>query len=591
MSNTQRMPMVIVMAILGCFYSATLFAQTKVNIEITGIGQQLEDNVRLFLSIEQQKDHALLTEGRLRRLHVKASQEIVNALQPFGFYRPLITSDLTQEPADYLTQESADLWRAVYAIDPGPALPIGVFDFVVSGEMRDDDALQGLLDKLPLRQGDAFNHLQYEQLKTSLAQFASERGYFKARFVEHRVDIDLQAYVARIHLHYDSGARAYFGEVRIQQDALDDDLLHRYIGFEQGSPYTLNQLIDLQRALNDSDYFRTVEVSPGEPLPDSREIPVNIVLTPRLSNRYSIGLGYGSDTGARAKLGWQIPLLNPAGHRFESEAKVSELGYTVAAHYRVPVLNPRTDQMVYSAGVVNENTDTSESTIRTVGASLKRSRREWRESFSINYEQEDFVVAEQRGVTSMVIPGVNWNRTWGNNFIYAIDGLRFDLGMRGASEKLISDTSFFQLQGGIKAISSLGSNDRLIARGNIGRTVTQTFAELPSSLRFFTGGGNSVRGYGYEALGPVDANGNVVGGQYLMVGSIELEHSLNGQWGVAVFYDAGNAADDLTIKLERGAGFGFRWKSPVGPIRVDLASAISREGQPWRLHINIGPDL
>jgi translocation and assembly module TamA len=83
----------------------------------------------------------------------------------------------------------------------------------------------------------------------------------------------------------------------------------------------------------------------------------------------------------------------------------------------------------------------------------------------------------------------------------------------------------------------------------------------------------------------------VVGGKNLMVGSIELEHNLGGKWGIALFYDAGNAIDSFNDRLERGAGFGFRWKSPVGPVRIDLASALSRDGRPWRLHINIGPDL
>jgi len=422
MSNTQRM----VMVLLSCLFSATLFAQTQVNVVISGIDQPLEDNVRLFLSIEQQKEHALLTEGRLRGLHTKAVQEIANALQPFGYYRPVITSELTQQ--------SPDLWQAIYSIDPGLALPIGEFDFVVSGAMRDDPELQMLISKLPLQKGDIFNHVQYEELKAGLARFASDRGYFKARFIEHRIDIDLDAYEARIHLHYEAGTRYHFGEVLLQQDAIDDDLLRRYIPFERGSPYTLTQVIDLQQALNDSEYFRTVEVSPGALQPGSDEIPVSVMLTPRTLHRYSVGLGYGSDTGARAKFGWQIPLVNSRGHRFDTEAKVSELGYTVEAHYRVPVLNPRTDQMVYSAGVINEHTDTSESTIRTIGASLKRSRGNWRESVSVDYEQEDFVVADQSGSTVLVIPGVNWNRTWGNNFIYAIDGLRFDIGVRGASE-------------------------------------------------------------------------------------------------------------------------------------------------------------
>jgi translocation and assembly module TamA len=110
-------------------------------------------------------------------------------------------------------------------------------------------------------------------------------------------------------------------------------------------------------------------------------------------------------------------------------------------------------------------------------------------------------------------------------------------------------------------------------------------------VRFFTGGAQTVRGYAYQSLGPVDVDGNVVGGRYLMIGSIEYEHSFNKDWGAALFYDGGNAANNLTDKLARGAGFGMRWKSPVGTVRVDLARALSLENKPWRLHINIGPDL
>jgi translocation and assembly module TamA len=247
--------------------------------------------------------------------------------------------------------------------------------------------------------------------------------------------------------------------------------------------------------------------------------------------------------------------------------------------------------MVYSAGVVNEKTDASESTVRTIGASLNRGRGLWRESLALNYQKEIYTVADDSGFSTLLMPGANWSRTWGNNFISTLDGLRFNIGFRGASKNFLSDTDFFQLQGGIKGITSLGQHDRIIARGSLGGTWTEEFHQLPSSVRFFAGGSQSVRGYAYQSLGPVDSSGDVVGGKHLMVGSVEFEHSFQGKWGVALFYDAGNAIDDIDDRLERGAGFGLRWRSPVGPIRFDLASAITRDGSPWRLHINIGPDL
>ena len=94
-------------------FFSTSSAQVRVKVEISGIDKTMEDNVRLFLSIEQQKDHALMSEGRLNRLNKKSEQEIANALQPFGYYRPVITSSLDHPEKDE--------WIANYKIDPGPA--------------------------------------------------------------------------------------------------------------------------------------------------------------------------------------------------------------------------------------------------------------------------------------------------------------------------------------------------------------------------------------------------------------------------------------------------------------------------------------
>lgn len=571
------------LALLLCFYFTTALAKINLNVEIKGVSGEIADNVRLFLSIEQQKVHALLSEGRLRRLHKKAPEEISQALQPFGYYRPVIETTLTQ-PA-------ADQWQATYTIDPGPPLPVGLFELTVTKEMRNDPEFQILLQQLPLRKGEAFNHGKYETIKADLSRLAAERGYLDARFVKHRVEIDLEQYEARIYLHYDGGPRYRFGEVLLQQEVLDPGLLQRYIPFERGTPYTLSDLLDLQQALNDSDYFRTVEVSPGQAQADTTEIPVSVTLTPHKRHRYSLGLGYGTNTGARAKFGWAMPRLNPQGHRLNSELKLSQIGYSFGAQYHVPIRNPRTDQIIYSAAVINEKTDTSDSTMRTIGASLNRNRGAWRESVALNYQQEEYEIADERGDSSLLIPGITWSRTWGRNFIYTIDGLRFDISLRGASKNLASDTDFLQLQGGVKAITPLGANNRMITRGRLGSTWTEEFNQLPTSVRFFTGGAQSVRGYAYQSLGPLDETGQVEGGQHLMSGSIEFEHSLNDKWGAALFLDAGNAINNLGDKLEQGAGFGLRWKSPVGPVRIDLATALSREGRPWRLHINIGPDL
>jgi len=566
-----------------CAWSSELLAETDIDILIQGVDKHLEQNVRLFISIQQQKNHALLDEGRLRRLHQKAPREIALALQPYGYYRPQVHSELHKS--------DDNRWQAVYQIDPGPAITITEFNLRVNPEVQTDIEFSKFLNNLPLKPGDVFLHQQYESIKTGLLRLASERGYVDAFFAEHRVKIDLDKYEARVQLIFEAGYRYKFGDAIITGNVLEPELLQRYINWEKGSEYQLDKLISLQHVLNDSDYFQTVEISPAQPDSSTHQIPVNLTLTPRNKSLYSVGLGYGTDTGARARFGWEKPLINAQGHQVNTELDISEIGNSLSAHYSIPVLNPRTDRLIYSFGLIDEETDSNKSRVQTVGIGLNRIRGEWFEKLSLEYQQEDFTVADISDQTRMLLPGVSWSRIWGTNFINTLDGIRFDISIKMATEELLSDVGFFQLKTGIKFIQPVGKQNRFIVRGSLGSTWTDEFDALPSSVRFFAGGSQSVRGYAYESLGPQDDDGDVEGGKNLMVGSIEFEHSFKGKWGVAIFSDGGNAINDFNDDLEVGAGLGLRWKSPVGRVRIDLANAITQDGEPWRIHINIGPDL
>jgi translocation and assembly module TamA len=557
-------------------------AQPTVIVEIEGLEPTLETNVRLYLSIEQQKDNPLVSDGRLRRLHQKANKEINTALQPYGYYRPQIEASLIREDGDN--------WRAIYRIDPGPALPIGSFDFTISSEMGSDPEFLALLETQTLRPGSVFSHLEYERFKTALSRLASERGYFAAEFTRQRVEIDLDTYTARIYLDYDGGPRYRFGDLSISQDVIEDELLRRYSTFQRGDPYSLEQLLQFQQALNNSRYFQTVEISPGEVDAETREVGIQVNLSPRNRHVYKLGAGYGTDTDARASFGWEMPRINRKGHRLDTELKVSGIGYSVETDYIIPVLDPRTDRLVFSVSEVEEEFESDTSTRRILGVSLNHGRGQWRETLSLDYQREEYSLADEDENSTLLIPGVSWSRTWGRDFINVLDGVRFDIALAGGSESLVSDTDFSKLGASLKFITSLSPRDRIIMRGGIGSINTNEFNKIPPSLRFYAGGATSVRGYAYQSLGPENADGEAIGAENLLVGSAEYEHYFNDRWGMALFYDIGNAVEDFSDDLESGAGFGLRWKSPIGPVRVDLASAIS-DDEDWRLHINIGPDL
>ena len=158
---------------------------------------------------------------------------------------------------------------------------------------------------------------------------------------------------------------------------------------------------------------------------------------------------------------------------------------------------------------------------------------------------------------------------------------------------MISDTSFVQLYGNTKWVFGLWPGGRLLTRAEAGITAIDQFRDLPASVRYFAGGDVSVRGYGYNTLGPTDPLGAVIGGSNLLVGSVEVDQQITGSWSIAAFVDSGNAYDDLEdFDPATGVGAGVRWFSPLGPIRIDIAVPLEKDApDDYRFHITLGPDL
>ncbi len=562
----------------GSVQAATL------EVDVQGLQGELLDNARAYLSIEQNRDLPDLTELRVRLMHERAADEIAQALRPFGYYRATVDAQLAT---------TADGWRATYRVDPGPPLPVAELDVRLLGPGADDDAMNAEVKRLPLRSGKTLVQQNYENTKQRLQRLAAERGYLDARFSAHEIRIDLQRYAATVTLHLDTGVRYHFGATRFVQpeQALDDALLEKYIPYRYDTPYAGKALLDLQGALLDSDYFQDVRIVPHPERAELHRVPIDVELTPAPAHRYTFGIGYGTDTGARASAGWEWRHVNPQGHRFKSELSVSEIRNSLSAAYTIPIINPRTDRLVFSAEHSEEETDTSFSRLTTLGAAQERAKNGWRQTLSLQWQRETSEVADLRQTTDLILPGAVWQRVWATDRLDVRNGHRISIDLHGGSETLGSDISFLQTRIAGKHIVSPWDEGRIIGRWELGHTSGADVADLPASQRFFTGGDQSVRGYPYQSIGPTDDNGDVVGGISLAVASIEYEHHLSGAWSGALFYDAGYAFDDPDTHVSRGVGFGFRWRTPIGLLRIDLAQALDRDDQPWRLHLVIGPDL
>ncbi|NIS73917.1 MAG: BamA/TamA family outer membrane protein [Deltaproteobacteria bacterium] len=557
-------------------------ASVTVRVTVEGVSGDAMTNVLKFLSIEQQKDHPSLSEGLLHKLHERAAADITKALEPFGYYSPKVQGTLVREDST---------WVATYVIDPGKQVEVTEINITLEGPGASEEEFTKLIDTFPIKKGDPLDHGRYERGKSAFQESALSRGYLDARFTTSQVSVYPERGTATISLHLVTGPRYRFGEVSFEQEAFRPEFLNRFVRFKRGDPLTLQRVLELQNALRNSDYFSEIDVQYRKEMAENLEVPVTVSLTPRKRNAYTFGIGYGTDTGVRGVLEWENRRINPWGHRMSAALRLSEIKSSLSARYTVPLANPSTDYRAYTAGWFREDTDTSESETFLIGLSYNHTYRRWRRTISLNYEREDFTVGSDSGRSDLLIPGISWTYTKANDRIYTTRGRRLLIEVKGSYEDLISDTTFIQLLVQPKLIFGVGGFGRFILRGVGGTTLADNFSDLPASHRFFAGGDQSVRGYGYETLGPVDENGDVIGGEHILVGSIEYEQKLYKKWSAAFFYDVGNAINKLSDSYSEGAGFGIRWASPVGLIRVDLAFALSKPGDPLRLHLTIGPDL
>jgi translocation and assembly module TamA len=577
--------------VAGCAVAATQAGAAEVIIE--GVPKRLETHVRANMSIVQEPNTAALGLAAMRALHRRAREEIRSALEPYGYYRAEVEADLKRGETD---------WIATYRVHRGPAVRIRSLDVRVTGAAQTDPEFVALLAHLPMREGGILEHLNYESAKKQLTTLAADRGYFDSNLVRHEVRVDVERSSAAVALHLDSGPRYAFGEVRFEPGSgLSADLLARYVPFRPGEEYRAEQVHELRRAFVDSGYFAQIEVTPRRDLASDEQVPIVIKLTPRAPNEYKVGFGYGTDTGVRGKASWDRRLVSEEGHRVLTELSASQIRTDLTSRYLIPGPDPRTDQWSFNAGYIAEYPETSNSRKASAGVAYSAAVGEWRltagrvagwrSTYSASFEREDWETGLESGHTQLILPAVSWLYLNTDNRLVTTQGGRWQTDVRGSAKAIASDVTFGQLLMQGKLIWPLGERGRIITRADAGTTWTSDFSAMPSSLRFYAGGDQSVRGYDYHTLGPVDAAGNVVGGESLLVGSVEYEHRLKGKWSAAMFYDVGNAFNDRSGSLFSGTGAGVRWRSPIGLLRLDVAWAISLDDRPWRIHFVIGPDL
>jgi len=537
---------------------------------------------QVALSVADLKQSATVNAGDFS---ASVSDAVRQTLQALGYYDPVIKV--------FMTSDSPRL-----VVKAGKPVRLRVINVQLVGDAENDDRFR--VPSFPLKAGDVLDQGQYDSFKQRLEDLALERGYFDSRWLVSRIEVNLQDQVADVYLGFDSGTRYRFGAISYREvdgkplRALNALQLERLTPFKSGDPVSSRQIFQLQKNLIETRYFRDAQVSLRRDQVTDRRVPVEVVADSRLPSLYSFGLGFATDVGPRLQAEWQRPLLNRDGHGIQVTTELAQQRQSGEVRYRMPWKHPLEDRLEFALGFQKDRIDDTDTTQTVTSAQrVFDPRRGWQRSVGLRLFDERFQRdSGDKGAERVLAPYASFNRVQSQGGIDPSQGSRVLFQTEAASRSLLSTSDFVSLRAGYRWLNTYQDRHMLLLRGDAGAILSADFERVPPSLRFYAGGDNSVRGFDYRALSPRNALNETVGGQYLLAASVEYNWRWRPAWRPAVFLDAGNAFTQVSdARMAAGLGVGLRWISPVGPIRLDLASAVSEPGKPLRLHLTIGSPL
>ena len=622
-------------------------AHAGIALTLHGVRGALRANVLAYLSFERYKDSKHLDGAIIERLENRVQSEVDSALEPYGYFQPTVHPTVRRSGPNH--------WRVVLRIDPGPPVLLQAVDVKVTGAGAADPRFTRITDHVPLQRGQRLDEAAYERLKGELLQTAATYGYLDARLTRHQIQVDPGQRRASVFLTLATGVRYRFGPTQIEQHALTDALVRRYLRYRHGQPFDLTQLLRTQFVLDDTGYFSDLEVVPGKPDKARHLVPVHIRANSSRRNVYSFAAGYATDTGARGIVSWQDRRVNREGDRMSVDLEAAQLTkYSLQSRYIIPIGDPATENLAFIASVEQRQLAAVDARTMTLGVHLTRVTGRWQTVWFLDAmhatgsvsgpicpggvlntaatqcELVGVSVAAPSAVASvvgnMLVPGVEITSVPSGYFGEPIFEHGVSIQLRGSHGALGSRADFLQLRVQLERVFNFAPGWHLLLRDEFGATAASHFDNVPPVLRFFAGGEGSVRGFEYNSLSPTQsfyatgayqvnnttyscysgaaAPQNVpnprlcpllpvqAGGKDLISGSVEIDRNLPHNFGVAAFFDYGNVFNSFHIPHLLQYGAGIGFR-----VRLPVMTLGIDVGEPLsqpgspRLYINFSPRL
>lgn len=458
---------------------------------------------------------------------------------------------------------------------------------------------------LPLERGAVFTEAAYQEGERRLREYYLERGHAHVQTAR-KAEVDLKRHRARVEYRVRPGAQAVFGETRVEGlEKVDPSLVLRELAYASGEQYSLDAIQRSREDLLALDLFRSVQLRPDATAADSARIPMHVRVEEQAPRNIVLGVGYGTEDGVRGRVAWSHRNWLGGGRQLSVDLKASFINRTLAASLVQPHFLSRHTRAALGLSQTQEDEETYLLNLSRFDARLDH-RFTHTLSGYFGYRFGFAALSNVDRATSDALGGIRedgliagpslgltWN-TAGDLFDPG-EGNVLSLSADHGGPVWGGEYSFVKLTAEARRYQPIGWKTVLAARLEVGvADALGAEEDFPLFERYFAGGERSVRGYGRRRLGPLGATGDPLGGLSLVEGSVELRRPLWREWSGALFVDFGqvslSAFDPPFDELDLAIGAGVAYRSPVGPLRLDIGVPLDppRGDSAFAVHFSIG---
>ena len=557
---------------------------------------EVKDLLTRHLELQRYRELTDLSDDELARLMRQAQEDARRLLGTLGYFSPDIA--MAVQPA------VADTRVVNITVAPGAATRIQQVTIQFTGAIASDALAAAQREQIQaswsLRAGNRFTQNAWDAAKQQALRQLTTLRFPAGRISTSLADIDPETRQAHVQITLDSGPAYRMGELAIEGlQRYDMALVQRLARLAPGDDYSQAELVAAQQRLSDSGYFDSAFVS-IDTQADPAAAPVQVRLREARLQKLVLGIGASTDSGPRLSAEHTQHKVPGIGWRALSKLQLDRETRAIGSELSSPP-DQSNWRWAVSGLLQNQQLGTLDVTSQRLRGGRKQNHERIDRNLYVQYDRAETVdtdtmqpvIAQSlsanyafavRNYDSLPFPSSGWG--WG-----AEVGGGTTLGNeRQAYSRWLTRWQGFWGLG--RDDSTRASAGRLALRAMAGAVIAKDGISLPSTQLFLAGGDNSVRGYGFNDIGVKLADGSTTAGRYLATGSVEWQRPIRfdgklSDWESTVFVDAGtvaNKASELTAKV--GVGVGARWKSPVGPLQIDLAYGV--DVQRLRLHMNLG---